>query len=252
MNGFHVNAVGWVLTVNALSLGKDDSKELSDLWATLLRTRTEDLSRTHPIFRVLHSRSISLSRKSTEAFAALVDRMVSLHPERFSHEALRRRRDHWALQVALAFLLCWLAAMFLPRSWPIADAMVPTFFLMGCAFLIPTVTLWRAASAVKRLGATHIAVTEPLSDPKPSAIVKEAEPDRTPSGARTGATVVTIRSGSGGRSMIAYRPPLSRGRSLGVDEDRIERLAGSHEQTVALGAAKASVSADLGETDASD
>jgi hypothetical protein len=77
---------------------------------------------------------------------------------------------------------------------------VPTFFLMGCAFLIPTVTLWRAASAVKRLGAIRSGVTEPPSDPRPSAVVRETAPERTPTGgARTGAAAVATRSGAGGR-----------------------------------------------------
>src|SRR6266571_6067649 len=41
-------------------------------------------------------------------------------------------------------------------------------------------------------------------------------------------------------------------RPLGAEVDRVERLAGGHEQAVALGAAEADVAADLREADASD
>jgi hypothetical protein len=200
VNGFHVNAVGWVLTFNAFGLGHEESKELSDLWADLVRVRAEDLRRNGPILQLAAPRSIPLSQKSTEAFAALVDRMASLRPGRFSYEALRRRRYHWMFQVALAFLLSWLAAMILPRSWPIVGEVVPTFFLMGCAFLIPTVTLWRAASAVKRLRGIPIAATRALSAPRPSTTLSEAGPDRTLSEVRADATTTGKRSGADGRS----------------------------------------------------
>lgn len=110
MNGFQVNAVGWVLAVNALALAPDESRELTGPWADLVRSHAEGMSRANPLFRLLFPRSIPLTEKSTEAFAALVDRLASVHPERFSCSALRRRRDHWALQVALGFFLSWVAA----------------------------------------------------------------------------------------------------------------------------------------------
>ena len=50
-------------------------------------------------------------------------------------------------QAVLGCLLSGLAAILLPPSWPQAAMAAPTFFLMGCACLRPTVTLWRAATA---------------------------------------------------------------------------------------------------------
>jgi hypothetical protein len=73
--------------------------------------------------------------------------MAAQHPERFGGAALRQRRNHWVRQVALGFLLSGLAAVLVPTSWPMADTVAPTFFLMGCGCLLPTVTLWRAAAA---------------------------------------------------------------------------------------------------------
>jgi hypothetical protein len=74
--------------------------------------------------------------------------MAVQHPERFCAEALRQRRAHWARQVALGLLLSGLAAVLVPPHWPWAATVAPTFFLMGCACLLPTVTLWRAAKSV--------------------------------------------------------------------------------------------------------
>ena len=82
------------------------------------------------------------------ALATLVARTSAQHPERFSSAALRQRRNHWAHQAALGFLLSGLALILVPTSWPWAATVAPTFFLMGCGCLLPTVMLWRAATAV--------------------------------------------------------------------------------------------------------
>jgi hypothetical protein len=149
VNGFHVNAVGWVLTFNAFALSRQEAHELSGLWTALLRARAEDKARAHLLLRLLQPRSMPLSEKSVAAFADLMDRMAALHPERFSCDALRRRRNHWALQVALGFLFGFLAATVLPMVWPAAGQVVVMLFMVGCVFLVPTVTLWRAASAAR-------------------------------------------------------------------------------------------------------
>jgi hypothetical protein len=154
VNGFHVHAVGWILTANALALRPPEAHELSSLWADLLRARAEDLRRVHLLLRLLFPRSLPLSLATQEALATLVGRMTEQHPERFGFEALRRRRDLWALQVVFDFLFSVLAATWFPRGWPFVDAIAPVLFLMGCGSLVPTLTLWRAAAAVHRCS-TH-------------------------------------------------------------------------------------------------
>jgi len=148
VNGFHVHAIGWVLVANAFTLPPTDAHELSDLWTDLVRLRAEDLRQAHLFHRLLFSRSLPLSPCAQEALATLVERMKAQHPERFGGEALRRHCDHWALQAVLDFLLAVFAATWLPKTWPFANATVPVLFLMGCGSLVPTVTLWRAATAV--------------------------------------------------------------------------------------------------------
>ncbi len=155
MNGFHVQAVGWVLTFNAFALDRQEAQELSGLWTALLRARAEDKRRVHLALRVLQPRSIPLSETSMGAFADLVGRMATLHPERFSGDALRRRRNHWALQIVIGLLLAFLAAMILPMGSPGAGAVVAMLFMLGWSFLVPTVTLWRAASAAKCFAANR-------------------------------------------------------------------------------------------------
>jgi hypothetical protein len=87
------------------------------------------------------------------AFAKLVDRMAALNPEPFGCDGLRGRRNGWVLQMALGFLSCFLAANFLPITFPLFREIVLTLFVMSFACLAPTATLWRAASAVKCLSA---------------------------------------------------------------------------------------------------
>lgn len=149
MNGFHVIAVGWILTFNAFALSRQEAHELSGLWTALLRARAEDNARAHPLLRLLRPRSIPLSEKGLGAFADLMDRMAALRPDRFSCQALRRRRNHWALQVALGLIFGLLAPLLLPMVWPAAGMIAVMLFMTGCVFLVPTVTLWRAASAAR-------------------------------------------------------------------------------------------------------
>jgi hypothetical protein len=148
VNGFHVNAVGWILTCNALTLSQSEARELAGLWTDLVQVRDEDICKAHPLLHLMLLRSIPLSDRALGAFATLVNRMACLRPERFGCDALRRRRSHWALQVAVAFLLCFLAATLLPKAWPLVDDIVLTLFIMGCVFGVSTITLWRATSAV--------------------------------------------------------------------------------------------------------
>jgi hypothetical protein len=153
VNGFHVHAVGWVLAFNARALSSQEAHELSGLWAELVRARAEDRSRAPLLSRLLQPRSIPLSEQSARAFAHLVEHMAAMHPERFGCDALRRRRDQWALQVALSFLLGFLAAICLPKGSPLTGDVVLTFFVLGSGLLVPTAMLWRAASAVENLRA---------------------------------------------------------------------------------------------------
>ena len=149
VNGFHVHAVGWVLTANAFSLKPPEARELSLLWDDLLRDRADDLARAPLLARLLVPRSIPLSEDATKTFAALLERMAALYPERFGVDALRSRRNSWGLQAILGFVACGLARTFLPDAWPLVDAIVPTLFIMGCGALLPTIMLWRTAAAVQ-------------------------------------------------------------------------------------------------------
>jgi hypothetical protein len=148
VNGFHVQAVGWVLVANARVLTPAEARELSDLWTDLMSVRAADLRQDYPLLRWLLPRSLPLSPATRAAVATLVGRMAAQHPERFSDTALRRRRNHWVRQVALGFALSGLAAILVPLAWPGAATVAPTFFLMGGLCVLPAVTLWRAATTV--------------------------------------------------------------------------------------------------------
>jgi hypothetical protein len=148
VNGFHVHAIGWVLTTNAFTLTPAEAHGLTDLWTDLVRLRAEELRRTPLLLQLLFPRSLPLSPATRAALATLVERMTAQHPERFGAAALRQRRNHWAGQTVLGLLLSGLAAILVPPSWPWAAPVAPTVFLMGCGCVLPTVTLWRAADAV--------------------------------------------------------------------------------------------------------
>ena len=149
VNGFHVHAVGWMLVANTLVLRPAEACEVSALWTALVQARAEELRRAHPLRRLLFPRSLPLAPPTLAALTALVERLSAQHPERFSGAALRRRRDHWTLQAALGVLFSVLAATLLPTTWPLAATVAPTFFLMACGCLLPTLTLWRATATVQ-------------------------------------------------------------------------------------------------------
>ncbi len=91
-----------------------------------------------------------------------MDRLAALHAERFGWPAPRARRDLWAVQSALSLLLGILEARWLPTAVPVVKEAVVAFILLGLIFVVPTVTLWRAASAVKSLTANRAAEREVL------------------------------------------------------------------------------------------
>jgi len=170
VNGFHVHAVGWVLVANPRALRPTEAPEVSALWTAVVQARAEDLRRTHLLRRFLFPRSLPLSPSTLAALTVLVAWLVAHHPERFSGEALRRRRDHWTRQAALGFLFSILAATLLPKTWPLAATGAPTFFLMACVCLLPALLLWRAAAAVHHCSA-HRPV--PRTSPRnPSEVTK--------------------------------------------------------------------------------
>ena len=71
MNGFHVHALGWVLTANAFILKSSEADELSGLWTNLVRMRAEDLRRAHPLVSLLFPRTLPLSQTTQEALGTL-------------------------------------------------------------------------------------------------------------------------------------------------------------------------------------
>jgi hypothetical protein len=160
MNGFHVHAIGWVLVANAYILTPAEARELTDLWTDLVRRRAADLRQAPLLLHLLFPRSLPLAPATRAALAKLVAHMVSQHPERFGDAALRQRRNHWAGQAMLGFLLSGLTALLLPIHWTWAAPVTPTFLLMGFGCLLPTVMLWRAAAAVHACNtgrfATHL------------------------------------------------------------------------------------------------
>ena len=153
MDGFDLNAVGWVLIFNVRTLSQAERYELHALWTELLRAYLEDKREVHPLIRLAMPRSIRLSEKSAGLFAKLVERMAALHPERFGYTTLRRCRNAWLLQSGLSFLCWFLSASFVPASFPLSKEIVLSLFVMSFFCLVPTVTLWHAAIVARHFEA---------------------------------------------------------------------------------------------------
>lgn len=148
MTGFHVHAIGWVLIANARVLTPAEAREVTDLWNDVVRRRAADLHDAPLLLHLFFPRSLPLAPATRAALATLVARMVAQHPERFGDSALRRRRNRWAGQVVLGVLLSALATVVVPTDWTWAAPLAGTFFLMGLGCVLPTLMLWRAATAV--------------------------------------------------------------------------------------------------------
>ena len=64
--------------------------------------------------------------------------------------------------MALGILLSRLTVILVAPIWPQTALVAPTFFLMGCACALPTVTLWRAVTPVYDCGAQGRVAGHPL------------------------------------------------------------------------------------------
>jgi hypothetical protein len=174
VNGFHVHAVGWILIFNASACTPQEARGLTRLWEEVVRAHGEDVSAAPLFRRVMQTRSVKLSERTAGALARLIRSMVFFHPERFGWEALRKRRNSWVLQMLLGFVLCGVAARVLPYGWPLLPELVPTLFLLGCLCVIPTVLLWRAASAVRYCSREAIATESGVRGESPGRNIEPA------------------------------------------------------------------------------
>ena len=174
MNGFHVDAIGWILICSARAFSTEEARTLTGLWEQAVSAHAEDLARVSTVARLLHRRSVRLSGKTTDALSALIRAMVSLHAERFDAQVLRARRNSWLILTGLGFVLSVVSGAWL-RTWPIMDAVVPALFLLGCISMLSAVLLWRAATAVQRC--------ETTASGRLPASAARYEPDRVPTGA---------------------------------------------------------------------
>lgn len=147
-NGFHVQAVGWMLVFNVRVFQPDESQDVLRLWAALVEARREELRQASLASRLAFPRATPLAPTSQAALGALVDRLITLHPERFDLDALRQRRNAWLLNMACWASLFLGAARWLLHAWPLTHAIVPTLFILSLASLLPLLTLWRAVAAV--------------------------------------------------------------------------------------------------------
>jgi hypothetical protein len=159
LTGFHVQAIGWLLVFNASAVRPQEAPELSRLWKNVVRARGQDLRMAQPLRCLLGPQSMRLSSASLAAMAELLDYMASVHPERFGLDPLRRRRNYWLFQVAFGFSLSFLAAWFLPKSWPLVQEIVPTLVIMSFASVLPLITLWRTVVAVRYVSARRLETT---------------------------------------------------------------------------------------------
>ena len=151
MDGFELQALLWILSVNQFKLSESELIEVLELREQVLISAAEDRAKRSFVENALFPRKIQFS-KATRAYAKnLVRRLGVMHPDIFGLIPLNKRAWNWLATSIVHFSCMFIVLTFFASFTSIAPVAMYTFFIMGLVSIIPTINLFRASGLTKRL-----------------------------------------------------------------------------------------------------
>ncbi|HEX9275415.1 MAG TPA: hypothetical protein VGA51_03320 [Casimicrobiaceae bacterium] len=169
MNGFDVQAIGWIVTRDLCSeaarrfLGLNPRfdraalEELARRWANVNETVLDDQRTMSLTARIMRPRRTPLSNNSVAAMKAFVQQLVTLSPGLYDYQALRSRCLGECVQLVASFVCCLLFGLYASPDAPMFGRASLCFFLVGCWFSAVTFQLYVACRLIGRLEARRAA-----------------------------------------------------------------------------------------------
>lgn len=164
MNGFDVQAIGWIVTRDLCSelvrtsvglrpkLERAALDDLASRWLRLNAAVLDDQRTRSWAAQLMWPRRVLLSEKSEAALKAFITELVAFCPGWYGHRGLRVRCFAGAVQLVASFLCGAMLAGYGSTDAPILARASLCFFLLGCWSFAITVQLYGACRLVGRLG----------------------------------------------------------------------------------------------------
>lgn len=168
VNGFDVQAIGWVLTRDICCevartclglkppLARATLEELGKRWRKVAAAVADDRMAMSYGARIVWARGLPLSNKSEEAMQEFIKRLIAFRPDRYSTRALRARCVDGCIQTAAGFLGCLILGHYASPENPTLGQAALVLLLMGCWSLTTTFQLRRIYNVIRRLGGEQI------------------------------------------------------------------------------------------------
>lgn len=151
MNGFELQALLRILSVNQFKLSQEELLEVIQLREKLLISSNEDRMKRGFVDNMLFPRSIKFSSETVALAKELLARISVMRPDRFGYTELSERLRYWVWTAIGHFSAMYLSAHFAePRSALMTFAFI--LGLLGMLSLIPCITLFQVRRIMKHLG----------------------------------------------------------------------------------------------------
>ena len=179
MNGFDVQAVGWLVTRDMLchaagalvGLKPPGTRRADDeifrQWQRLIDAVDHDLAGQELTARILAPRRTPLSTRSEGAMRAFLERLVASYPERYGAQRLRSRCAIGAALTGASFLCCLILGHYASPDIPTLGQAALAFLLVGAWYLSTTVQLSRTYRLIRVL--TDAMLPSQTREPRPAS-----------------------------------------------------------------------------------
>ena len=168
MNGFDVQAIGWIVTRDLCTeaarrfLGltprfeRAALDELARRWDNVNAAVLGDQRAMSCAARILRPRRTPLSNSSVAAMKAFIEELVTLSPHLYGYAGLRSRCLGECVQLIASLVCCLLFGLYASPDTPMFGRASLCFFLVGCWSSAVTFQLYRACRLTDRLGARSV------------------------------------------------------------------------------------------------
>ena len=167
MNGFDVQAIGWIVTRDLCTelarallglrprLERAALEKLASRWLSLNAAVLDDQRTRSYAAQILWPRRIRLSERSEAAMKAFIAELVAFSPRMYGYQGLRGRCFGECVQLVASFLCSVMLGHYGSTDIPTLGQASLGFFLLGCWSFAVTVQLYGACRLVGRLDAEH-------------------------------------------------------------------------------------------------
>ena len=151
MDGFELQSLLWILSVNQFKFDESELQEVIQLRADVLLSADEDRAKRLFVDNALTPRRIKFSKVTIAHTHKLLRRMIAMHPHVFSEKAVTERTWNWVITFCAHFTIAYFISDVFGAFPDIVPTAQFTFVILGILSMIPAIHLFRMSALTKRL-----------------------------------------------------------------------------------------------------